>query len=109
MDVSGIEPGLDFRKVIDDNVRSCEVLLAVIGPGWVDAKDESGQRRLDNSADFVRLETSAALKRAIPVVPVIVHGARMPRADQLPIDLQELAYAMPPRSATHVGIPTLTC
>ena len=92
MDVAAIEPGLDFRKVIDHNVASCGVLLAVIGPGWLDAKDESGQRRLDNPMDFVRLETASALKRDIPVVPVLVHGARMPKSEQLPADLGELAY-----------------
>ena len=92
MDVAGIEPGLDFRKVIDKNVSSCGVLLALIGPGWVDAKDETGRRRLDNPLDFVRLETAAALKRDIPVVPVLVAKARMPRVEQLPDDLKELAY-----------------
>jgi TIR domain len=92
MDVAAIEPGLDFRKVIDHNVASCGVLLAVIGPGWLEAKDETGQRRLDNPTDFVRLETASALKRDIPVVPVLVHGARMPKAEQLPADLGELAY-----------------
>lgn len=92
MDVAGIEPGRDFRRVIDEHVASCGVLLAIIGKSWVDATDEAGQRRLDDPLDFVRLETASALKRDIPVVPVLVHGARMPRADQLPTDLTELAY-----------------
>ena len=92
MDVIGIEPGRDFRKVIDQSVASCGVLLAIIGKGWIDAKDEAGQRRLDDSMDFVRLETSSALKRDIPVIPVLVHGGRMPRAEQLPDDLKDLAY-----------------
>ena len=92
MDVAGIEPGLDFRKVIDKNVSSCGVLLALIGPSWLDAKDETGQRRLDNPLDFVRLETASALKRDIPVVPVLVGKARMPRPEKLPEDLKELAY-----------------
>jgi hypothetical protein len=92
MDVVGIDPGLDFRKVIDKNVSSCGVLLCLIGPTWLDAKDESGRRRLDNPLDFVRLETAAALKRDIPVVPVLVAKARMPSAEQLPDDLKELAY-----------------
>jgi Concanavalin A-like lectin/glucanases superfamily/TIR domain len=91
MDV-GIEPGLDFRKVIDDNVSSCGVLLALIGPTWLDAKDEHGQRRLDDPKDFVRLETAAALRRGIAVVPLLVHGARMPKPGQLPDELAELAY-----------------
>src|ERR1700694_1361122 len=92
MDVAGIEPGHDFRKVIDQNVASCGVLLAMIGKGWVDAKDDAGRRRLDDPLDFVRLETASALKRDIVVIPVLVRGGRMPRAEQLPEDLTELAY-----------------
>jgi TIR domain len=92
MDVTGIEPGRDFRKVIDRNVASCGVLLAIIGKGWIDAKDDAGRRRLDDPLDFVRLETASALKRDIPVIPVLVHGGRMPRAEQLPEDLTDLAY-----------------
>src|SRR5215831_18749003 len=92
MDVAAIEVGRDFRKAIDDSVATCGVLLAVIGKEWIDAKNDTGQRRLDDPFDFVRLETASALKRDIPVVPVLVHGAKMPRADQLPDDLKELAY-----------------
>lgn len=92
MDVAGIEPGRDFRRVIDEQVASCGVLLAVIGKNWCDAMDESGRRRLEDPTDFVRLETASALRRDIPVVPVLVHGARMPRAEQLPEDITELAY-----------------
>jgi len=92
MDVAGIEPGRDFRRVIDEHVASCGMLLAMIGKTWIDATDESGRRRLEDPMDFVRLETASALKRDIPVVPVLVHGARMPRAEQLPKDLAELAF-----------------
>jgi hypothetical protein len=92
MDVAGIAPGRDFRRVIDEHVASCGVLLAVIGKGWIDATNETGVRRLEDPADFVRLETVSALKRDIPVIPVLVHGARMPRSEQLPQDLAELAY-----------------
>jgi hypothetical protein len=92
MDVAGIEPGRDFRRAIDEQVASCGVLLALIGKSWLDAKDESGRRRLDDAMDFVRLETASALKRDIPVIPVLVRGASMPRADQLPPDLADLAY-----------------
>ena len=92
MDVAAIEPGRDFRRAIDAQIASCGVLLAVIGKDWLDAKSEAGARRLDDPTDFVRLETASALKRDIPVVPVLVHGATMPRAEQLPADLAELAY-----------------
>ena len=92
LDVAAIEVGRDFRKAIDDSVSTCGVLLAIIGKGWLDAKSDAGDRRLDDPSDFVRLETASALKRDIPVIPVLVHGAKMPRADQLPEDLKELAY-----------------
>ena len=92
MDVAGIEIGRDFRKAIDESVATCGVVLSVIGKGWIDAKNEAGERRLDSTSDFVRLETASALKRDIPVIPVLVRGASMPRADQLPDDLKDLAY-----------------
>lgn len=92
MDVAGLEPGRDFRRAIDEQVASCGVLLAVIGKGWLDAKGESGRRRLDDPMDFVRLETASALKRDIPVIPVLVRGASMPRVEDLPEDLKELAF-----------------
>lgn len=92
MDVAAIDIGRDFRKAIDESVAGCGVLLAIIGRDWIDAKNEEGQRRLDDQSDFVRLETASALKRNIPVIPVLVQGAKMPRAEQLPDDLKELAY-----------------
>jgi hypothetical protein len=92
MDVDGIAPGLDFRKAIDDNVAGCGVLLAVIGPAWAAAADSSGNIRLENAGDFVRLEIGSALRRQIPVIPVLVHGAKMPGLEQLPDDLKDLRY-----------------
>jgi hypothetical protein len=92
MDVAAIEPGRDFRRAIDEQVTSCGVLLALIGKNWLSATNQSGARRLDDPMDFVRLETASALKRDIPVVPVLVHGAGMPRAQDLPDDIKELSF-----------------
>jgi hypothetical protein len=92
MDVAAIEAGRDFRKVIDESVAGCGVLLAIVGKSWVDAVDENGHRRLDNPTDFVRLETGSALRRDIPVIPILVRGAKMPRPEDLPDDLRDFAY-----------------
>ncbi len=92
MDVTAIEPGRDFRKAIDQSVATCSVLLAVIGQEWLDLKDSHGVRRLDDPNDFVRIELASALRRDIPVIPVLIRGAKMPNADHLPDDLKELAY-----------------
>jgi hypothetical protein len=91
MDVNSIQPGANFRKILKLWVDQCEVLLALIGPDWIDARDpQTGKRRLDNPSDFVRIEIGEALRRDIPVVPVLLDGAALPHSDRLPADLQEL-------------------
>lgn len=90
MDVAGIEAGVDFVHTINSAVGSCQLLLAVVGPEWLKTADGAG-RRLDDPADFVRIEISAALQRDIRVIPVLVGGASLPSADLLPADLASLA------------------
>jgi hypothetical protein len=90
MDISGIGAGADFIEVIERHVSTCQVLVAIIGRGWLTSTDESGQKRLENKEDFVRLEIASALKRAVHMIPVLVQGATMPRADQVPDDLKPL-------------------
>jgi hypothetical protein len=89
-DVDSIEPGDDFVEVITAAVGSCDVLLALIGDQWLTITDENGRRRLDNPDDFVRLEIEAALTHMVRVIPILVDGATMPRADELPPSLARL-------------------
>jgi hypothetical protein len=91
IDVDNIAPGLDFVEVLNGKVAKSDVLICVIGRGWLDARDEDGNRRLDNPDDFVRIEIAAALRQGKRVIPVLVNGAQMPRTDQLPADLAPLA------------------
>jgi formylglycine-generating enzyme required for sulfatase activity len=90
-DVDSIPLGCDFHHFLTEQVRACQVLVAVIGRHWLDITDEHGQRRLEQDDDFVRIEVQTALQRNIPVVPVLVEGAIMPRATQLPDALRLLA------------------
>lgn len=91
MDVDSIPPGADFVDVLEAWVDQCDILLALIGSGWVEAKDpKTGRRRLENTNDFVRIEVRKALHRGIPVVPVLLDGAPIPDTDRLPEDLQRL-------------------
>jgi hypothetical protein len=90
-DVDTIPLGHNFRDVIDRKVAACDYCIALIGRSWLSANDEDGCRRLDDPNDFVRLEIEAALKRKIPVIAVLLHNVRMPKADQLPLPLKELA------------------
>jgi len=90
-DVDSIDLGDDFVEAITTAVGSCHALLALIGKQWLTVTDQNGRRRLDNSGDFVRLEIEAALTRGVRVIPILVDGARMPHADQLPGSLAPLA------------------
>ncbi len=107
MDVDRIPFGVDFRKHLDEAVSQCDILLAVIGEDWLEVRfDEGprqGQRRLDDPADYVRIEIVSALARGIPVIPVLVGRARMPSEQELPDNLKDLAYrhASEARSGPH--------
>ena len=90
-DVDNIEPGDDFVERIQSAVGSCQVLLALIGPQWLEITDATGARRLDDPADFVRLEVETALSRAdVRVIPILVDNAKMPTPQELPKGLAAL-------------------
>jgi TIR domain len=82
MDIDSIEPGVDFAQVVEDTMGRCDAVVALIGPHWLTVADSTGRRRLDNPEDFVRLELATALKRGIRVIPALVHGAAIPRAEE---------------------------
>jgi hypothetical protein len=89
-DVDSIQLGDDFVEVITRAVGSCDVLLALIGDEWLTVIDAHGRRRLDDPDDFVRVEIEAALTRKVRVIPILVDGAGMPHADELPPSLAKL-------------------
>lgn len=84
--------GVDFRAYLDAQVAKCEVFLAIIGLTWINIGGSKGKPRLEDPADFVRIELESALKRGIPVIPVLVSGATIPAATHLPLSLQDLTY-----------------
>jgi TIR domain-containing protein len=91
MDHDSIEVGVDFVKVIKSALKSCVVLVALIGPKWLTIADEDGYLRLDDPDDCTRYEIRTALKRCKRVIPVLVDGAGALKQRQLPKDLWKLA------------------
>ncbi|MEO1610517.1 MAG: SUMF1/EgtB/PvdO family nonheme iron enzyme [Pseudomonadota bacterium] len=86
-DVDSIKLGDDFEAILSAEVSDCDVFLAVIGPKWL----EHIKARRDDPKDFVRIEIKAALAQKKRVIPVLVQGADMPGAADLPEDIRPLA------------------
>jgi hypothetical protein len=99
MDIDSIPLGLDFRKHLRATLDRCDTMLAVIGPSWA-ALDEGSQSRLADETDWVRIEIEAALAKDIPVIPVLINGAGMPKPRDLPDMMKDLAF----RQATEVDM-----
>src|SRR5581483_7009799 len=90
MDLDAIHGGDNFAAVIEEKICVTDALVAVIGSHWLTVADDKGNRRLNNPADFVRLEIGKALRRGIRVIPILVGGATIPHPADLPEDLQPL-------------------
>jgi len=92
-DVDTLMKGHDFRAEIETYLIQSDVALIIIGTEWLKIRDaETGERRLDNVEDFVRLEVDMALRHCDLVIPVLVNGARMPSETELPVRLASLAF-----------------
>jgi hypothetical protein len=91
-DVDSIPLGINFKTFLEEKVQACSITLVVIGPDWLTIENQKGQRRIDDPTDYVRIEVEAALKRNIPVIPLLVRGATMASERDMPSTLAELAY-----------------
>jgi hypothetical protein len=91
LDSRGLRAGVDFHLTLSDRLRDSEILLAVIGPGWLTAVDGTGNRRLDDPQDYVRWEIRQAFADLLTVIPVLLDDVAMPAAALLPPDIRPLA------------------
>ena len=92
-DVESIPAGVNFKDYLQETVNACDVLLVVIGKQWLTVTDADGNHRLDQPNDFVAIEIEAGLKRPdMRVIPLLVDGASMPGAEDLPPRLSDLHF-----------------
>jgi pimeloyl-ACP methyl ester carboxylesterase len=91
MDIDAIPLGSDFREHIEQALREAGLVVAVIGPDWVGAR-KRGLSRINDEDDPVRIELEMALRRGIPIIPVLANRATMPKADDLPDSLREFTF-----------------
>jgi hypothetical protein len=90
MDVDAIRGGVQWEEHIRRELSDSDAVIAVIGSDWLEARGETGERRLDSRDDVLRRELATALASDAEVIPVLVGEARLPRPSELPDDLQRL-------------------
>jgi len=95
LDADRVVPGEDVVAAVEEAIERCDVALAVIGPRWLTETDQHGRRELDLASDHVRIELETAHRRGAMVIPVLVGGAALPEAEELPAALQWLARRSP--------------
>ena len=83
-DIDSIDWGDHFPDAIEQAIRTTRVVLAVIGPDWVDSINERAEQQ---QVDFVRREISISLERRaaeeVEIFPILVGGAEMPNISML--------------------------
>jgi tetratricopeptide (TPR) repeat protein len=91
-DCVSMDPGTYYPAEISGALEAADVLVAVVGPGWLEP-DATGDRPIDRPRDWVRTEIARAFARGIPVVPVIVgETTGVPTKAQLPEDIGRFAH-----------------
>lgn len=90
----------DFRESIRKAVESASVVMVVVGQRWLDHPSSSEPR---SPGEWVRVELELAFATGTPVLPVLVHGSAMPKADCLPETIRDFAFqqAASVRSDAH--------
>ena len=91
LDCRSVPVGADFADVMLARLRSCTVLVVVMGPRWLNLTGDMGARRIDDPTDWVRCEIAEALVHGLRVIPVLVDGAELPTAGELPTDIAPLS------------------
>jgi hypothetical protein len=89
-DIDGIETGANFEDVLRRTAHNADAMIVLIGRNWSTVADAKGVARLHDPEDWVAKEISAALESKIPIYPVLVESAVMPRPDELPEALRPL-------------------
>ena len=84
LDVYSILPGQDFLAALEQQLKTTDLILVLIGPEWLNTRDADGRRRIDSPNDYVRFEIERALGSHKSMIPILIRDAKMPSAEQLP-------------------------
>jgi hypothetical protein len=90
-----IPPGVDFRETLINAINDSAIVVAIIGPTWIESFNPILRRTQGRDVDWVQVELDHAFscKETKLVVPVLLHPAPLPAREQLPDSpIAELAF-----------------
>ena len=71
--------GQQWPNEIQEELKTADIVMVLIGPGWLGAKDQFERRRIDQPDDWVRKEIELALHGAKSVIPIAFEESLPPR------------------------------
>ena len=90
IDTEAIRLSEKWKTKIGRALKEHTVFIAVIGPNWLKLTDEFGRRRIDLPDDWIASELKFALNADRHIIPLLVGGAQLPKAQALPKGLAKL-------------------
>jgi TIR domain-containing protein len=90
-DITKIHVADKFRDRIFDAIDDCDLFILMVGSRTFSELGENGRRRIDDPQDWVRQEVLRAMRRKVPIVPVLLNGSSPLTRKQLPRKLAKLA------------------
>ncbi|WP_405583014.1 toll/interleukin-1 receptor domain-containing protein [Streptomyces sp. NBC_01190] len=91
-DQRALEPGEDFPAKLWQRLRESNVVLVLVGPNWLTARNEAGELKLLVKGDYVHDEIAAALQQSpTRVITILLNGTPHLVAAQLPPEIKKLA------------------
>jgi TIR domain len=92
LDKDDLPAGSRWRDVIANTLHASPILLVLVTPHYLTARDPAGQRCIDRDDDPVRDELEAALAAKAHVIPLLCDGVtQTPPAGDLPKPFDQLS------------------
>ena len=83
--------GVPWPQEVHDRCSAADIVLVVIGPNWLGAKDRYERRRIDQRDDWVRQEIEIALAGNKTLIPIVFGLTKMLPSEGLPESIADLA------------------
>lgn len=91
LDEANIKPGVLFPEKLERALYDSNTAIIVIGPNWINIKNNKGKQKLFDPNDFVCREIEIAILNNLRIFPILIDGAKMPSENELPEKIKSIS------------------